>query len=102
MDNALSVRIIQRAGDLPEQIGNIAQRQLSTLEDVFQRTTIQIAHHDIRRHIRPVKVVYWQDVDMLQPGNQARFPLETLHAQRITGQIFLDYLDRYDAIYTGL
>jgi len=102
MDDTLPMSIVQRGGDLSEQMAQLVKRQTTDAQHVLEGAAVHVAHDNVGRVVRAVEIVHRQDVGMLQPRDDARLAPEALHRLRVIGNGLVENFDRHMAVNGGL
>ena len=78
MCDALTVRLVQSAGDLDGILQNLRRRQRTSLQPLRQRLAFQILHDQVVGPVLTADVMDSADMGMVQTRDAARFALEAL------------------------
>jgi hypothetical protein len=100
VNHAVTVRVIERLGDLNRKMDDVANRQRSPLEPGGQRLPFDVLHHQEGSVAVPADVVERADVRMVQGGDGACFVLEADLVHR--GQRRVHHFDGDGAVETGV
>ena len=80
MNDTPLVRVLQRPRDVCAIADGIALSEPSLrIEDLAQRVSVHVLHHEVMPRPKPARVVHSHDIGVLQPRDDPRFAFETLH-----------------------
>ena len=83
VDDAVVVRVVERAGDLARDAQRVGHRQLPlAVEPVAQGLALDERHREPELAVGLARVEHGEDVRMLQPRGEPDLALEALGAQR--------------------
>src|SRR5581483_6437861 len=101
MHNAVSMRATQPLRRLDHEIYRLGNRN-GALEAVFERSTINIFHHDKGDTVLLAKFMNWHDIGMLEFGNRASLLLEAFQEDGVAGMIGRQHFDSHVSIKVWL
>ena len=84
----------QCAADLIHDPHRFVEGERALDETIFERSSPQPAHHEVRAARFPPEVVERHDVRMLEAGDELRLVLEPADEQGVVGEIRVNDLDR--------
>ena len=91
------MRLVQRVGNLRAVFQHLLQRQCSFFQPLRQRLSLHALHHQIVDPILTANVIQHTNVWMIEAGDGLGFALEPLLANRISGELCGQNLDRDSA-----
>ncbi len=105
MRDPLTVRLVERVGNLDRVLERVIEREWSLRQSLGQRLAVEVLHHQevhrlpgAGRRVLAPDVVQRADVWMIQCGDGARLTLEALARLGVVGEARGQDLDRHRAI----
>ncbi len=83
MDQSTRMGIAQRLAHLFDDLSYLFQGQRFPMQQIIQRASFNVRHDDIGISFILSKIMNREDMDMLQPGDQLGFLLETAYEFRV-------------------
>ena len=102
MHHTLTVRLVQRIGDLDGVFEGLIQRQSAFLQTLLERLTLHVLHDEVVNPVLFADVVERADVRVVQAADGPCFTLEAFPALRIGGQVFGKDFDGNRAVQPGV
>ncbi len=95
MNDAPGVRIVEGVANLPDDAGSLRQRKRAvSLQTVAKRFALDVRHDEKEVTVLVPRVVKWEDVRMLEAGDELYLARETVGSDRC-GQVGLEDLHRH-------
>jgi hypothetical protein len=91
--HALTVRLVERVGDLRRQLERLADRQRAALQPVGERFALQVFHDQKVGLVFAADVVEHADVRVVQRRDRPRLALEALSHFGVIGKTRGEYFD---------
>lgn len=98
MNDALTVRIVQRIRNVIRDCERAIERDGSVGETIGERLPLEVFHHQEIDPLVMAEVIERADVRMIENGNRSRLTVETSAGRRIRAEAFGEYLDRHRSI----